>query len=121
MGISGSWYWRLLQTGREAVSDTKWCSDGNWLDLDKMVLRYQAKKSSVRFAHALAMLDLTANNCSLAAVNACLACVGLVQCARILMYEKSKTGSTAGVIKELEGETKDVLKKAETDVKKAIK
>lgn len=57
---------------------------------------------------------------SLAAVNAALACVGVIQCTRIFLYEQSKTGSAKGAVKELEFEAKETAEKFKQDVEKGV-
>ena len=93
-----------------------------------MVLRNKAKEHLVRLPSAfpgtwiLCHYDdfINTNICSLAAVNFCLACVGVVQCTRIFLYERSKAGSTEGAIQKLEGEAKGTVKNMEGEVKKAL-
>lgn len=59
---------------------------------------------------------------SLAAVNACLFCVGFVQCTRIINYNKEQTGSYGkafnAVFSDIKGQAKDAEKQAEKEVDK---
>ena len=62
---------------------------------------------------------LTASH-SLAAVNFCLFLVGTTQVSRILLYQRSVSGSTEGAVKELAGDVearaKKLEKKAESEM-----
>ena len=55
---------------------------------------------------------------SLAAVNACLFCVGLIQCSRILNYQREQTGSYSNAFSAMFGSVKDAAKDAEKEVEK---
>ncbi|KKY15548.1 hypothetical protein UCRPC4_g06288 [Phaeomoniella chlamydospora] len=60
-------------------------------------------------------------NLLLAAVNAALACVGVVQVTRILLWQRSQSGSTEAAVKDLEVQAKDSMKKLEGEIKNDIK
>jgi hypothetical protein len=57
----------------------------------------------------------------LAAVNFCLFIVGTVQVSRILVYQRSVSGSTEGALKELAGDVKSTAGAAEKKMEKELK
>ncbi|KAK5076593.1 hypothetical protein LTR64_005928 [Lithohypha guttulata] len=60
-------------------------------------------------------------NMLLAAVNACLAVVGAIQCSRILAYQSSQTGSVEAAAKEMGRDLKGDATSLEHKVEKEIK
>jgi hypothetical protein len=57
----------------------------------------------------------------LAAVNFCLFIVGTVQVSRILVYQRSQTGSTEEAVKVLADDVKGTAIKAEKNAEKELK
>ena len=57
----------------------------------------------------------------MAAVNFCLFIVGTVQVSRILVYQRSHSGSTEEALKEIVGDMKSTAGAAEKEVEKELK
>ena len=57
----------------------------------------------------------------MAAVNFCLFIVGTVQVSRILVYQRSQSGSTKEALKEIVGDVKSTADAAEKKVEKELK
>lgn len=58
---------------------------------------------------------------SLAAVNFCLFIVGTVQVSRIVVYQRSQSGSTEAALKDLAKDVKGTAVDAEKDAEKELK
>ncbi|KAL9624688.1 MAG: hypothetical protein Q9160_001042 [Pyrenula sp. 1 TL-2023] len=65
-------------------------------------------------------LIIKPRNVLLAAVNACLACVGVVQVSRILTFQSTQKGSTEEAIKAEAADIKDQAKGLEKSVEKKV-
>ncbi|RMJ27133.1 UPF0041 domain protein [Aspergillus sp. HF37] len=65
-------------------------------------------------------LIIKPRNVMLAAVNFFLGCVGVVQCSRIFLYQRSLQGSSAEAAKELEHEVADSAKSVAEKTENAV-
>ncbi|RJE26351.1 UPF0041 domain protein [Aspergillus sclerotialis] len=65
-------------------------------------------------------LIIKPRNVALAAVNFFLGCVGVVQCSRIFLYQRSQKGSSLEAAKEMEHEVVDPAKKLGKEAEAAV-